>query len=266
MDKTESSHGDVNRAAIAANRRFFAALWSATTIVSPDRFNTWPLLSHFAGQAGARLEIAPGLRPRLPLPGTWFVDLSREALAPLAERGGSPVQGEIIALPFRDGTFDLVCAFDVVEHVADDHAIFRELRRVTRAGATIVLSVPLDPRRWTAFDELVGHVRRYEPGTLLAMIDAHDMVVERSATFGMEPRSRLLLRLAAWGLQHHRDRAMQWYDTVLMPLGLRLQRPLAFAPGMIDTTNVGEILLVCRRRPASRPDHSMGDGGQRSRG
>jgi SAM-dependent methyltransferase len=248
MGRTESSHGEVSRAAVAANRRFFAALWSATTIVAPDRFNTWPLLSRLAERADARLEIAPGLRPRLPLPGTWFVDLSREALIPLAERGGTPAQGEITALPFRDGSFDLVCAFDVVEHVVDDGAIFRELRRVTRAGATIVLSVPLDPGRWSAFDELVGHVRRYESGTLVGMIDAHDMDVERSATFGMEPRSRLLMRLAAWGLQHHRERAMHWYETVLMPLGLRLQRPLAFAPGMIDTTNVGEILLVCRRR------------------
>src|SRR5262245_2511996 len=248
MGTTHSSHGEPSRTAVAANQRFFAALWSATTIVAPDRFNTWPLLSHLAEQADARLEIAPGLRPRLPLHGTLFVDLSREALVPLAERGGVPVQGEITALPFREGTFDLVCAFDVVEHVVDDRAIFRELRRVTRAGATIVLSVPLDPRRWTAFDVLVGHVRRYEPAALLAMVDAHDMVVERSATFGMEPRSRLLLRLAAWGLQHRRDRAMQWYETVLMPLGLRLQRPLAFAPGMIDTTNVGEIMLVCCRR------------------
>src|SRR4029453_9066258 len=109
MGKTETSHGEVNRAAIAANRRFFTALWSATTIVSPDRFNTWPLLSRLAERADARLEIAPGLRPRPPLRGPWFVDLSREALVPLAERGGTPAQGEITALPFRDGSFDLVC-------------------------------------------------------------------------------------------------------------------------------------------------------------
>ena len=40
---------------------------------------------------------------------------------------------------------------------------------------------------------------------------------------------------------------MRWYNAVIMPLGLRLQRPLALAPGMIDATGVGEILLVCRR-------------------
>jgi len=110
-----------------------------------------------------------------------------------------------------------------------------------------VFSVPLDPSRWSAFDDLVGHVRRYQATELQDLIQAHDLVLERSAIFGMEPRSRLLLQLAAWGMRHHPQQAMRWYNTVIMPLGLRLQRPLALAPGMIDVTGVGEILLVCRR-------------------
>jgi len=240
-------HRDNGRAAAAANRRFYSALWSATTIVPPERFNTWPLVSRLTERAAARLEIGPGLRPRLPVAGTCFVDVSREALAPLGDRGGFPTQCDVTALPFRDGSFDLVCAFDVVEHVDDDRRIFHEFRRVTRAGATIVFSVPLHPRRWSTFDELVGHVRRYEPEKLLALLRGHDLDIERSATFGMEPRSPWLLRFAAWGLKHRRERAMKWYNAVLMPLGLRLQRPLDLAPGMIDATNVGEVLLVCRR-------------------
>ena len=247
MGKTKSSSVEAGNDAVAVNRRFFSALWSETTVVPPQRFNTWPLLCELAARAAARLELGPGLRPRLPVAGTSFVDISREALAALNARGGRAAQGDVTALPFRSATFDLVCAFDVVEHVVDDREIFRELRRVTRAGATIVMSVPLDPRRWSPFDELVGHVRRYEAAGLVDLVRAHDLVVERSATFGMEPRSRWLLRLAAWGLAHRRASAMHWYNTVLMPLGLRLQRPLAFTPGMLDAADVGEVLLVCRR-------------------
>jgi SAM-dependent methyltransferase len=245
-------HHEAGHSAVAANRRFYTALWAATPMVPPERFNTWPLLSRLAERAATRLEIGPGLRPRLPVAGTCFVDISREALASLSGRGGSPAQCEITALPFRDRSFDLVCAFDVVEHVGDDRQIFREFRRVARAGATIVFSVPLDPRRWSAFDDLVGHVRRYDPKQLLDVIRAHDLVVELSATFGMEPRSRWLLRLAAWGLRHRPERAIKWYNAVLMPLGLWLQRPLVFAPGMIDAANVSEVLLVCRRRGDDR--------------
>src|SRR5262245_29945404 len=178
----------------AVNRRFFSTLWSETTVVAPERFNTWPLLSGLAARAPARLELGCGLRPRLPVAGTWFVDISHAALPPLAERGGLPALGEVTALPFRSGSFDLACAFDVIEHVADDRSILRELRRVTRPDGTIVLSVPLDPRRWSPFDELVGHVRRYESAELPVLLREHGFAVERSAPFGMEPKSRLLLR------------------------------------------------------------------------
>jgi SAM-dependent methyltransferase len=248
MDATlDSVHAQAIDSAVAKNRRFYTSVWSATTLISPERFNTWPFLSALAASAPARLEVGSGLRPRLPVAGTCFVDISREGLGSLRGRGGSAVQCEATALPFGTDRFDLVCAFDIVEHVVDDRQIFRELSRVAKAGATIVFSVPLDPRRWSAFDELVGHVRRYDPDDLLATIHAHGLVVEQSATFGMAPRSRLLMRFAAWGLRHKRALAMRWYNAAFLPLGLRLQRPLAFAPGMIDATDVGEVVLVCRQ-------------------
>jgi hypothetical protein len=40
------------------------------------------------------------------------------------------------------------------------------------------------------------------------------------------------------------------YNRVLMPLGVRFQKPLALAEGLIDTAEVGEVLLLCRRRGA----------------
>jgi SAM-dependent methyltransferase len=257
----DTGHTRAIGSAVARNRRFYTSVWSATTLISPERFNTWPFLSTLAASAPARLEVGSGLRPRLPVPGTSFVDISREGLVPLRDNGGEAVQGEATALPFRSGAFDLVCAFDIVEHVADDRQIFRELSRVAKADATIVFSVPLDPRRWSAFDELVGHVRRYEPADLLATIRAHGLVVDRSATFGMAPRSRLLMRFAAWGLRRRRALAMRWYNAAFMPLGLRLQRPLVFAAGMIDVTDVGETLLVCRHgrsEPAPRTLRARG--------
>jgi SAM-dependent methyltransferase len=248
---TDTGHRDVHPSAVATNRQFYEGLWSATSIVSPERFNTWPLLSELAARAARRLEVGPGLRPRLPIAGTHFLDVSGGALARLRHYGGLPAQSDVTALPYQDATFDLVCAFDIVEHVEDDRQILRELRRVSRAGAAIVFSVPLDPRRWSAFDDLVGHVRRYRTTELLDLLQAHDLVLERSAIFGMEPRSRLLLQLAAWGMRYHPERAMRWYNAVIMPLGLRLQRPLALTSGMIDATGVGEILLVCSRAGGS---------------
>jgi SAM-dependent methyltransferase len=232
---------------LASNRRFYDALWSASHVVSPQRFNTWPLLSALAASATARLEIGPGLHPRLPIAGTHFVDVSAPALSRLKARAGLTTQGEITALPFPDQSFELVCAFDVVEHVADDRQTFRELSRIARDGATLIFSVPLDPSRWSAFDTLVGHVRRYDPDDLLDLLGEHAFVLEQSAVFGMEPRSRWLLDFAVWGLTQRRVQAMRWYNTLFLPLGLLLQKRLACARGLIDVAKVDELLLVCRR-------------------
>ena len=239
---------DATRPAIAAvNRDFYDSLWSASDVTLPQRFNTWPLLSALAASAPARLEIGPGLRPRLPIAGTNFVEISQPSLSPLRARGGLATLGEITALPFPDCSFDLVCAFDIVEHIEDDRQAFRELHRVAKDDATVIFSVPLHPARWSAFDALVGHARRYDPDDLLAILGEHAFVLEQSAAFGMQPRSGWLLDFAVWGLTHRRVQAMRWYNGLFLPLGLFLQKRLAWVSGLIDVANVDELLLVCRR-------------------
>jgi SAM-dependent methyltransferase len=232
------------------NRRFYDLLWSGARLVEPQRFNTWPLVHSLLPQSPRRLEVAPGLRPRLPLEDTQFVDISAPALAKLRGRGAHVVLGEVTSLPFPDEAFDLVCALDIVEHVDDDDGAWSELVRVVRPGGTLLISTPLHPARWTSFDDFVGHKRRYEPQRLLAKLSQHHLAVASSAVFGMQPRSSLLVNFGMWWLIHHRERAMWWYNRALMPLGLRFQKALQLAPGMIATDEVDEILLVCQK---SRP-------------
>jgi SAM-dependent methyltransferase len=244
---SSSEHADTARGVRAANRRFYDDLWSAGYLVAPHRFNTWPALSALAETAPARLEVGPGLRPRLPVRGTHFVDVSVPAVARLREGGGLATLSDVTALPFADGAFDLVCAFDIVEHVEDDGHVFTELSRVAKRGASVVLSVPLHPERWTAFDALVGHARRYAPDHLLSLLREHHLTLERTAVFGMEPRSRWLLDFAVWGLTKRRVQALRWYNALFLPLGLLLQRRLEWGSGLIDVVGVGELLLACRR-------------------
>lgn len=71
------------------------------------------------------------------------------------------VVAEADALPFRDGAFDLVGSFDVLEHLPDDCAALREQRRIAAQRASIVAAMPADRRLWSAHDEAVGHHRRY---------------------------------------------------------------------------------------------------------
>lgn len=243
----ESAQGRACSDIAARNQGFYDALWAASSVTLPQRFNTWPLLSVLAAAAPARLEIGPGLRPRLPIAGTTFVDISQPALSRLKAHGGLTMLGDVTALPFPDRSFDLLCAFDIVEHIEDDRQAFCELSRVAKDDAIVVLSVPLHPACWSAFDTHVGHVRRYEPDELLAILRTHSFSLERSAVFGMQPKSGWLLDFAVWGLTHKPVQAMRWYNGLFLPLGLLLQRPLAWSTGLTDVSNVDEILLVCRR-------------------
>lgn len=229
------------------NRDYYDSLWAGARLVEPQRFNTWPLVQSLLAQGGARLEVAPGLRPRLPLEDTHFVDISRPALAKLAARGASVALSQVTSLPFADECFDLVCALDIVEHVEDEDGALSEISRVTKTGAMLLISVPLHPVRWTPFDDFVGHRRRYEPERLWTKLAQHRMTVERSAVFGMQPRSSRLLDLGMWWLTHQRKRALWWYNRAFMPLGLKFQKPLDLQPGAIPTDDVDEILMVCRK-------------------
>lgn len=230
------------------NRRFYDGIWAGAQLVEPERFNTWPLVCSLVAQSQRRLEVAPGLRPRLPIDGTHFVDISEPALAQLRQRAASVALDSITSLPFADGTFDLVCAFDIVEHVDEDDLALSELARVSAPAAALLLSVPLHPAFWTPFDDFVGHCRRYEPQGLLAKLAEHGFKVESSAVYGMQPQSSWLLDLGMWALVHKREQAMWWYNHVMMPFGLRFQKALSLSPGMIDTEQVDEVLLVCRKQ------------------
>jgi SAM-dependent methyltransferase len=244
---SQARHG---RELFEANCRFYDALWADSGLVEPERFNTWPLVCSLAARSRSRLEVAPGLRPRLPIEGTQFVDVSVPAVAKLRVRGADAVVGLATSLPFASGAFDLVCALDILEHVDDGDAALAELARVAAPGAALLLSVPLHPGRWTSFDDFVGHCRRYEPEPLLAELARHGIAVELSAVFGMQPESPALVEFGMRLLRRWRQPAMWWYCNLFLPLALRFQDELILAPGVIDTGKVDEILLVCRKGAA----------------
>ncbi|RKP55883.1 class I SAM-dependent methyltransferase [Pararobbsia silviterrae] len=234
---------------VDVNRQFYDALWSSASLTDPKRFNTWPLFEPLIAASTARLEVAPGLRPRLPIDGTHFVDLSESAVETLRAHGADAIAGRITALPFDDARFDLVCALDIIEHVSDDRRALAELMRVAAPDAVVLLSMPLHPSRWTAFDALVGHQRRYEPVELIELLESNGLNVVHSAVYGMQPESSWLLDAGVWGLRH-RPRFANWlYNRVLMPLGLHFQKPLMPVEGLLDLRHVDEVLLICRRRP-----------------
>jgi len=109
------------------------------------------------------------------------VDVSEDALAFCRERGLEKVRlGAGEELPYEDGTFDLVTALDVVEHMDDDLAGLREMRRVLRPGGRVLLFVPTFMFLWGLQDEVSNHRRRYRLSELRRVLEQAGFEIERT--------------------------------------------------------------------------------------
>jgi SAM-dependent methyltransferase len=133
--------------------------------------------SQFA-QAHSVLEIGCGtgytlyaLRGALPdaeLTGTELLD---EGLAVARRRWPTVTlrQADARALPFGE-EFDLVGAFDVIEHIDDDGRALREAYRVLRPGGGLLITVPQHQWLWSEADDYAHHQRRYTRGALTGVV------------------------------------------------------------------------------------------------
>jgi 2-polyprenyl-6-hydroxyphenyl methylase/3-demethylubiquinone-9 3-methyltransferase len=133
------------------------------------------------------------------------VDLTGSALRQAAEHGVTPVRGDVTALPLASESAEVVCAGEILEHVADPAAVVAETCRVLRPGGTLVVDTIAATRLARL---LVVPVAERVPGG--APPGLHDpalfvdrrRLVEACARHGVELRLRglrpSLPALAAW--------------------------------------------------------------------
>ena len=69
-------------------------------------------------------------------------------------------------------TFDLACAFEVLEHIPDDKGVLAEWVERVRPGGHVLVSVPAEPDRFGPADELAGHLRRYTAADLAGLFES----------------------------------------------------------------------------------------------
>lgn len=122
------------------------------------------------------------------------IDISR---APLVQACGLKrattrfIEASVLELPFSPGSFDVVCMWEVLEHLpsGSEAIALKNIRSVLRPNGYLLMSTPnshwltnlLDPAYW-----LVGH-RHYPPSDLRSLLHREGLVVER-----MEARAGLL--------------------------------------------------------------------------
>lgn len=112
----------------------------------------------------------------------WMRRYGRHVSLDVDRRGlrGQGVCGSALSLPFADETFDVVAAFDVIEHCEPESRALQELRRVLKPGGRLLLAVPAYEWAWTRFDDVNGHHRRYTRPRLVAAVTAAGLRVNRA--------------------------------------------------------------------------------------
>lgn len=98
------------------------------------------------------------------------VDISDEAISFMNKRGYRNItKVDGVKLPFKDKTFDIVGAFDVLEHIEEHIDALKEWKRVIKDDGAILITVPAYQWLWSAHDESLHHKRRY---TIKSLNDA----------------------------------------------------------------------------------------------
>jgi SAM-dependent methyltransferase len=132
----------------------------------------------------------------------WLQTSGQQVALDVDARGltSGGVCGSAMALPFKDASFDVVAAFDVLEHCEPEQAALAEIVRVLAPDGRLLISLPAYRWAWTHFDDVNGHHRRYTRGRAVRALESQGLQVQRAtyafaAVFPFFAAERLARRL-----------------------------------------------------------------------
>jgi SAM-dependent methyltransferase len=85
------------------------------------------------------------------------------------------IHGSVTNLPFDPDSFDLVCAFDVIEHVKNENLAISEMKRVCSKNGILCVTVPAYMSLWSEHDIVNKHYRRYTASTLSNLFKVNNL-------------------------------------------------------------------------------------------
>lgn len=151
---------------------------------------TWALRKYFTG-LNSLLEVGcgtgyvlSGIARTCPDARLVGSEIFIEGLTFAAERveRGSFVQLDARRIPYVD-EFDVVAAFDVIEHIEEDELVLQNFFRALKPGGGVLLTVPQHQWLWSETDTYACHVRRYSARALHDKLERAGFEIVRSTSF-----------------------------------------------------------------------------------
>jgi len=162
------------------------------------------------------------------------VELSSTSVAVARKRGaGEVVEGSVLEMPFEADSFELAVSLDVIEHLEDDRAALKELRRVVAPGGALLVTVPAYQGLWSRHDEINHHHRRYSRRALLEAAAAAGWSCERTTHFNsvLLPVAIVLRAVQPLNRSSKESSLDLWIPPG--PLNWLLEQPLNLEAGLI---------------------------------
>ena len=160
----------------------------------------------------------------------------------------SLVAADVLALPFEDGSVDLILALDVFEHVPDVAAV-AEAARILKPGAVLIVTVPAFQWLWSIRDKDAGHRRRYSLAEISDIVEDAGLSVQHARyyqffLFPLVVVSRVIGRLSR-GVRNVEDAPPRLTNSILRTVNLFEAR--LGARGI--TMPFGSSVLIAARKP-----------------
>lgn len=132
-----------------------------------------------------------GIRAVLPSARLTATEIYAYGLSYAAQRVSPPsqfLQVDARELPFKS-EFDLIGAFDVLEHIQEDELVIENMRQSLKPGGGLILTVPQHPWLWSKVDEIACHKRRYKRKQLSSLLrrQGFEILVDTSFMFFLLP-------------------------------------------------------------------------------
>lgn len=162
------------------------------------------------------------------------IELAEASVTLARERGmGEVIAGSVLEMPFEADSFDLAASLDVIEHLEDDLAALRELRRVVAPGGSLLVTVPAYQWLWSGHDEINHHFRRYTRRSLLRAGEEAGWHQVRTTYFNslLLPAAIMLRVLDRFSRKTTESSLDLWVPP--QPLNWLLERPLQLEASLI---------------------------------